>query len=249
MLGCERKLEPEQKQPSVKQKVRPTGSITQVVGVARNAKLSAAVVDGERVVYCLDRARWPDGVLDKQLLVEGHIEKTEEFKATTSPTGEVSQGTAGGDLVIRQCRAWKLGPPIRPASALLESIERHDTGSVGKRSRLRVPIVAFFEDEHRLALRRAVVGVSLEDSNEVALHLDDSGLGISLIDRLRRLCAADATTCAVWVEGYWGPLLEDPSAGSVRTQPPTMTVTDVLLPTHQSLGSSARVLVEVPEDS
>ena len=79
------------------------GSRVRVDGTAQNAKLAAAVVGDELLIYCLDRDSWPSDVVGTQVSVIGTIEWTEEFAAETSPNGEISAGTDGGVFVIRTC--------------------------------------------------------------------------------------------------------------------------------------------------
>jgi hypothetical protein len=78
------------------------GPIERIEGVARNAKLAAALVAGERVIYCLERESWPEDIDGKRVVVQGVVESTDEFQAKRSPSGEISQGTEGSVLVIRK---------------------------------------------------------------------------------------------------------------------------------------------------
>lgn len=71
------------------------------VGEAVNAKLGAAVNAPEAVVFCVEMDGWPDEVVGKKVSATGFIERTDQFKAEVAPDGAISQGTAGGDLVMR----------------------------------------------------------------------------------------------------------------------------------------------------
>ena len=80
------------------------GKLVRIEGVARDAKLSGVVVAGDLVVHCLDVPSWPAEVSGKRVTVEGVLEQTDDFAARKDPSGAVSQGTAGGDLVITKSR-------------------------------------------------------------------------------------------------------------------------------------------------
>jgi len=105
------------------------------------------------------------------------------------------------------------GPPIRPAGPLLEWLS--EVGDApGPRRLLRLPVVARFEDEFRLALSDAVVGMeaaALDDEAAIRLKLDDTGLGVALPSSLRKL--SPERTSVVWLEGHWGPLVQLPMLG------------------------------------
>jgi hypothetical protein len=49
--------------------------------------------------------RFPDARLGQPVVVEGLLERTDEFQATKGPNGEISQGTEPGtsSYVIRTC--------------------------------------------------------------------------------------------------------------------------------------------------
>jgi len=139
----------------------------------------------------------------------------------------------------QESTTWVSGPNIEPADELLVWLSRSARKSDGDRRRLRIPVVVRF-DEHRLAITGAFLGATSEASNSVALHLDDSALGISLRERLRKRCAETQPTCVVWLEGYWGPLVAP--AGTEATPPPyPFAVLEVLV---ESPTNTTNILVE-----
>ena len=77
------------------------------VGEAANAKLSAMVHTDAMMLYCIEMADWPDEVHGKQVQVTGVLERTDQFKATVAKDGAISQGTAGGDVLLRSVE-WEL---------------------------------------------------------------------------------------------------------------------------------------------
>ena len=70
------------------------------VGTAVNAKLAPAVDSDRGLVYCIEMEEWPEEVLGKTVEVRGVLEQTDQFKAEVAPDGAISQGTAGGDLLL-----------------------------------------------------------------------------------------------------------------------------------------------------
>jgi hypothetical protein len=135
--------------------------------------------------------------------------------------------------------SWVSGPNIEPADELLVWLSKNAAKSDGERRRLRVPVLVHF-DEDRLAIAGAFLGAASEVSKRVALHLDDSALGISLRDRLRKRCAETQPTCVVWLEGYWGSLVAP--ADTEATRPPyPFAVLRVLV---ESPRNTTNILVE-----
>ena len=110
------------------------------------------------------------------------------------------------------------GPTIEPTAALLEWLnfvpKRH---TIGKRL-LRLPVVFFFEKDALLRSPSAVIGSPGISSPEglIPLRILDGRLGISLMERLRADCPEKASSCALWLEGYWGGELPLPEAENDR---------------------------------
>ncbi|MSQ03712.1 MAG: hypothetical protein EXR71_17800 [Myxococcales bacterium] len=77
-----------------------------------------------------------------------------------------------------------------------------------QRAMLRVPVVVQFGDEFRLGIGGAWLGDSDGNAPEgaVLLTLDDSQMGVALLDHLRKHCPP-GPRCAVLIEGMWGPAL------------------------------------------
>lgn len=87
------------------------------------------------------------------------------------------------------------GPAIADSDALLAWL------SANKGRTLQLPVVVAFDDEHRLAVKRASLGA-------LQLRLDDTSMGVGILDRLRAACPPGPLECAVWLEGRWGPVME-----------------------------------------
>lgn len=82
--------------------VAPAPGRVVVRGKAENAKISAVVVSPEGgVVYLIELPAWPADQLGRAVEVTGVIEVTDQFKAEVDESGAISQGTMGGDTLLR----------------------------------------------------------------------------------------------------------------------------------------------------
>ncbi len=108
--------------------------------------------------------------------------------------------------------SYRPGPPIRPARILLDWLNGHGRSVQGNLVPLRIPVVVRFADANRLSIRDAFIGApgSRPGEDTIFLFLDDTGLGISLLSRLQSLFPGGVTSCAVWLEGHWGRLVDLP---------------------------------------
>lgn len=113
------------------------------------------------------------------------------------------------------------GPAIAPASGLRAWLDG-EIKSAKPRPRIKLPVMLVWQDEHRLAIGRAFVGVSGDEpaADAIRLELDDSGMGVSLKDQIRSKCPEGQAACGFWLEGHWGPLV---SAGPSFAEPGTET--------------------------
>jgi hypothetical protein len=106
--------------------------------------------------------------------------------------------------------------------------------------------VIHFKDKHRLGFGEAFLGTADPAPAEaIYLDLEDSALGISLLDRVRRRCPEPATSCALWLVGYWGPpsLPLPPAPGDGKTRWPFSVVE---VPEPGGEAAEPRVLIEQP---
>ncbi len=78
------------------------GKRVRVRGTARDAKLGAAIVTGDLVVYCTGVDPWPAEVAGTPVTAYGVLAQTTRF-ATPDPT---SAGTAGAVWELREC-TWE----------------------------------------------------------------------------------------------------------------------------------------------
>lgn len=102
------------------------------------------------------------------------------------------------------------GLPIKPSSQLLNWLNNEASTTSETRKRLRLPVVIHFEDSYRLALGDSFIGTSDKDrdNDAIFLTLDDTGMGVSLLSTLNDICPKTTNSCAVWLEGYWGSLVD-----------------------------------------
>ncbi|MCB9546023.1 MAG: hypothetical protein H6706_09240 [Myxococcales bacterium] len=80
-------------------------------GRARDAKLAAAVVSDADVVYLIELPAWPADQVGKWVEVTGVLSTTDAFQAHQDATGAWTQGTAGGDRVLRAATVVVLPDP------------------------------------------------------------------------------------------------------------------------------------------
>jgi hypothetical protein len=79
------------------------GKRVHLVGRADNAKVGAVVLLGPAPIYCIGVASWPDAVRNKLVRATGKLVQTDRYKARVDDAGAISQGSAGGDLVLEGC--------------------------------------------------------------------------------------------------------------------------------------------------
>lgn len=80
------------------------GKMVQVRGTVQREKLGDTINVGDLSVRCTD-FQFPDASVGGSVTAEGKLEIMSDEPATTSPNGEISQGTEGGgsSFVIRNC--------------------------------------------------------------------------------------------------------------------------------------------------
>ncbi|MEH2191291.1 MAG: hypothetical protein V7K98_01300 [Nostoc sp.] len=102
------------------------------------------------------------------------------------------------------------GPAIKPSAQLLDWLNQEANTASGSKRRLRLPVFIHFEDSYRLAIGDSFIGVSDVDrhNNPIFLSLDDTSMGVSLLTKVRDICPNSASSCGVWLEGYWGALID-----------------------------------------
>jgi hypothetical protein len=133
-------------------------------------------------------------------------------------------------------RTFVDGPPIDPPDALLKWLET--TASADPRPRIRLPVVVRFRDQHRLGLDGGHIGVSPAAlPGVITVTLDDSAMGVSLLDRVRDACPdSNETVCPVWLEGTW--------AGGPSHQMRVFRLVGVNPPAPPAGGAPIRALIE-----
>lgn len=98
------------------------------------------------------------------------------------------------------------GPALAPSKDLLAWLEAHKT------TRIRLPVVIRFKDEYRMNWGAITIGTALGTPAADAIHLklDDTRMGVGLMDRLvDEVPEADAG-CVRWLEGTWGAAMDGP---------------------------------------
>ncbi len=110
------------------------------------------------------------------------------------------------------------GHALTPASALKAWLEKNARQG-DRRTRFKVPVVVRSKDGFALGYTEAFVGTSTAGAggDKLSLALEDTALGISLLDRLRSKCPKGARSCAIWLEGHWGPLVPAGPTGGTKS--------------------------------
>jgi hypothetical protein len=150
-----------------------------------------------------------------------------------------------GVLTPQPPKRFEAGPALLPKAALLDWLARQGAPDGGPKPWLRVPVWIHFKDAHRLAIKEARLAAREGQADTLRLSLDDSAMGISLMDQLRQLCPSSATGCGVWLEGTWGKLLPlgpEPDASQVDVW--TLAVRRVHALIAPEEAATARVFVE-----
>lgn len=103
---------------------------------------------------------------------------------------------------------YRPGHPLTPKASLLAWFKKN-AKKQRRRTLFMIPVVISAKNGFGAGRDRAFIGSSARDPGLKKLHLklDDGALGISLDTQLRHRCGKTAKTCAVWLEGHWGPHL------------------------------------------
>lgn len=84
---------------------------------------------------------------------------------------------------------WTPGPALRPQSTLVAWLD-----SLGPKRLVRLPVIVRFRED-KLGLEGGRAG-------DLELALNDSGLGVSLMDHARQ-ASPERSSCAMHLEGHW----------------------------------------------
>lgn len=139
------------------------------------------------------------------------------------------------------------GPTLRPSARLLEWLHREAAAQPGQRRRFRLPVVVRINP--RWELLEAYIGVDAAPGPEpIELSLDDTLMGVSLMDSIGAQHIGDAQAHAFWLDGYWGPALEADTHDAVRGWPfAVLRVHEPIAPGSLNADSThARVEVLAP---
>ena len=111
------------------------GKVVWIVGIARNAKLGAAVEVGGAAVHCGGRPLWAADVEGRPVVVAGTLTKRTFPPPPVGPGGERSAGPEGAVDVLDSCAV----PPaddddelLGAERAVMAAIARRDRGALGR---------------------------------------------------------------------------------------------------------------------
>ncbi len=103
-------------------------------------------------------------------------------------------------------RSFVAGPTIQPGDLLLEWLEQ--TGGENRRL-IRLPIVVSKDDGQLGYMKHAQIG-GQPSTDGVRIKIDDTGMGMPIQMHLENRLDSETGWVAVWLDGYWGPLLKGP---------------------------------------
>jgi hypothetical protein len=106
-----------------------------VLGVARNAKLGAAVIAGTHTVYCDGLTGWPRDVEGRPVVVAGTLVERSSPAPTIGPRGERSAGADGPAWSLSSCtrpEGQTRGELIDAEHALFAAIAHRDQGQLAR---------------------------------------------------------------------------------------------------------------------
>jgi hypothetical protein len=113
-------------------------------------------------------------------------------------SGDDVRGSATVTMTPDSPGSFVRGAALVPADQLIAWLDGQKRGDEPRL--IRLPVVLA-----RRGPKFSTVGARVGGAPDgLAVFLDDAKLGIGLADRARTACNdASATTCALWVEGYW----------------------------------------------
>ena len=106
--------------------------------------------------------------------------------------------------------SYEPGVGIEANKQLRAWLKANESKRSGKKRRMKIPVVIVFKDPYRLSIGDAFIGDSGDTlpKDALSLSLDDTALGIPLLDTLNYGCPKDKRWCALWLEGVWGQWLD-----------------------------------------
>ncbi len=111
------------------------------------------------------------------------------------------------------------GVPV--ADATVAWFKSHAKGPKG-RALFRLPVVMTFDSNAKLQITKAVIAADAEAAG-IWVDLDDTAMGVGVLQQLRGLCPKEATSCVVWLHAHWGrnvPMPPMPPMPGMPPQPP-----------------------------
>jgi hypothetical protein len=126
----------------------------------------------------------------------------------TLPRAGAIDAPSGGSMTAPDLDANSQA--LEPRDALVAWLTRNGgQRDVGSAPVLKLPVVITMDAD-----RLGITGARLGADGGIALKLDDTALGIALVDRVRQKCKGDTPSCRVWLEGRWRAL--DGDVGQVQ---------------------------------
>ncbi len=100
------------------------------IGIAKNAKAGACLIDDQNVMYLIDNlSEWTDNLLNKRLVVSGLLRVEEQIEPLQNDKGEYSAGTEGRSNIITNPEL----PKIRVTSSLIVVFKKETEESIAEK--------------------------------------------------------------------------------------------------------------------
>jgi hypothetical protein len=165
--------------------------------------------------------------------------------APVTPPPDAREVTPPPEDAMSTSSSFQPGPALSPSAALLAWLQASAAG--GDRKLLRLPVVINFANPGRFSFGVCWIGTEPAKpgggppDDAVLIKPDSSGMSVSLVDQVKQKCGDKVMSCALWLDGLWGPLVEGgpqapPAAGPTRWPFAITAVGDVVDPAATTTG-------------
>lgn len=141
--------------------------------------------------------------------------------------------------------SFQPGPALSSSEPLLAWL--HASAAGGQRKLLRLPVVINFANPGRFSFGACWIGTqpaapgASPPADAVLIKPDSTGLSVSLVDQVKQKCGDKAMSCALWLDGEWGPRVEGgpvapAAAGPTRWPFAVVAVGEIVDPAKATTG-------------
>jgi hypothetical protein len=129
----------------------------------------------------------------------------------TTPPPDAREATPPEDAMSTSS-SFQPGPALSPSEPLLAWLQNSAAG--GDRKLLRIPVVINFANPGRFSFGACWIGTepaapgASAPADAVLIKPDSTGLSVSLVDQVKQKCGDQVMSCALWLDGLWGPRID-----------------------------------------